>query len=223
MLWIQLDHLGEGDVHHHDQTVDALVRFFHQVARTSLAEWAGQWRKTHLVAASTQAKYDHYLDQHILPAFGQLSFDQIRRSAVKQWAIGLRARYSLASVRGIVILLSLLLTASVEERVIAINPIQGLGMAEPRTRHPTRHRPAAGRRPSHPHQRKGSGHRRPCRSSGRAFGAGDGDHCGVHRDAVRGDHRPGQDQLPPRPGSPADRPGQRLPARGRRHPVARPA
>ncbi|MEV5751668.1 tyrosine-type recombinase/integrase [Actinoallomurus sp. NPDC052308] len=104
-------------------------------SRTSLAEWASQWRKTHLVAASTQAKYDHYLDQHIVPAFGHLSLDQIRRSAVKQWAIGLRARYSLASVRGIVTLMSLLLTAAVEERMIAINPIQGLRMAEPRTHH----------------------------------------------------------------------------------------
>lgn len=60
---------------------------------------------------------------------------QIRRSAVKQWAIGLRAGYSLASVRGIVTLMSLLLTAAVEERMIAVNPIQGLRMAEPRTRH----------------------------------------------------------------------------------------
>jgi integrase len=104
-------------------------------ARTSVADWAAQWRKTHLVAASTQAKYDHYLDNHIIPAFGQLSLDQIRRSAVKEWAIDLRARYSPATVRGIVTLMSLLLTAAVEERMIAINPIQGLRMAEPRTRH----------------------------------------------------------------------------------------
>jgi hypothetical protein len=94
-----------------------------------VADWAAQWRKTHLVAASTQAKYDHYLDKHIIPAFGQLSLDQIRRSAVKEWAIDLRARYSAATVRGIVTLMSLLLTAAVEERMIAINPIQGLRMA----------------------------------------------------------------------------------------------
>ena len=104
-------------------------------ARTSLADWAAQWRTSHLVAASTQAKYDHYLDHHILPEFGRISLDQIRRSAVKHWAIGLRARYSLATVRGIVTLMSLVLNAAVEERMIAINPIQGLRMAEPRTRH----------------------------------------------------------------------------------------
>jgi integrase len=90
---------------------------------------------THLVAVSTQAKYDHYLDNHILPEFGRLSLDQIRRSAVKHWAIGLRARYSLATVRGIVTLMSLVLNAAVEERMIAINPIHGVRMAEPRTRH----------------------------------------------------------------------------------------
>ncbi|MGP4030288.1 hypothetical protein [Actinomadura sp. 3N407] len=77
-------------------------------ARTGLAEWAQQWRTTHTVAASTQARYDHYLDTHIIPEFGQVSVDQIRRSAVKQWATGLRARYSPATVRGIVTLMSLL-------------------------------------------------------------------------------------------------------------------
>ncbi|MFI0453547.1 hypothetical protein [Actinomadura sp. 6N118] len=73
----------------------------------------------------------------LMPAFGHLPLDQIRRSAVKHWAIGLRARYSLATVRGIVTLMSLMLTAAVEERMIA-NPIQGLRMAEPRSGHAPR-------------------------------------------------------------------------------------
>ncbi|KAB2343756.1 tyrosine-type recombinase/integrase [Actinomadura rudentiformis] len=107
-------------------------------SRTPLADWAGKWRQTHQVAASTQAKYDHYLDVHIIPAFGHLPLDQIRRSAVKHWAIGLRARYSLATVRGIVTLMSLMLTAAVEERMITVNPIQGLRMTEPRSGHAPR-------------------------------------------------------------------------------------
>lgn len=115
-------------------------------ARTSLADWVAQWRCAHLVAASTQAKYDHYLDGHILPAFGQISLDQIRRIAVKVWAIGLRARYSTATVRGIVTLLSLVLTAAVEERMIATNPIQGLRINEPRARQTNGHAAQPSRR-----------------------------------------------------------------------------
>ncbi|GAA5088087.1 integrase [Thermocatellispora tengchongensis] len=94
--------------------------------RINLAEWAAQWRKAHRVAPSTTAKYDHYLDHHILPAFGEVTLDGIARLAVKQWAGQLGDRYAPATVSGIITLLSVLLTAAVEERMLAINPIQGL-------------------------------------------------------------------------------------------------
>ena len=71
-----------------------------------------------------------------MPAFGATSLDHIRRIAVKQWTIDLRSRYSLASVRGVVTLMSLVLTAAVEERMIAVNPIQGLRITDRRTGHP---------------------------------------------------------------------------------------
>ncbi|TDC86498.1 tyrosine-type recombinase/integrase [Actinomadura sp. 7K507] len=95
-------------------------------ARTNLAEWAQTWRHSHPVAPSTRAKYDHYLDAHIVPAFGDVGLDAIRRMAVKQWAQELSARYAPSTVSGIVTLLSIVLTEAVEERMIAHNPIQGL-------------------------------------------------------------------------------------------------
>lgn len=104
-----------------------------QQARTSLADWITDWRKAHLVAPATQAKYDQLLDNHIVPAFGKVSLDQIRRIAVKEWATGLGARYTPSTVHSIVTLLSLVLTAAVEERMIAINPIHGLRLADPRS------------------------------------------------------------------------------------------
>jgi integrase len=100
-------------------------------ARTLLAQWADQWRRSHRVAPSTQAKYDHYLDGHILPAFGKTSLEEIRRLAVKRWATELAGRYAPSTVSGIVTLLSIVLTAAVEERMLAHNPIQGLRL--PRT------------------------------------------------------------------------------------------
>jgi integrase len=94
--------------------------------RTPLAEWAATWRQVHRVAPSTKAKYDHYLDRHMLPAFGQVSLDGIARLTVKQWAGQLSDRYAPATVSGIITLLSVVLTAAVDERMLAINPIQGL-------------------------------------------------------------------------------------------------
>jgi integrase len=102
-------------------------------SRTTLADWVAQWRTVHVVAPSTRAKYDQHLDNHIIPAFGQVGLDQIRRIAVKQWATGLSARYSPATVRSIVTLMSLVCTAAVEERMIATNPVQGLRVADTRT------------------------------------------------------------------------------------------
>jgi integrase len=86
----------------------------------------------------------HYLDHHILPAFGQVSLDEVRRLAVKQWAGELSGCYAEATVRGIVTLFSLVMTAAVEDKMLATNPIQGLRLAGRRAHHngrPVRHRP----------------------------------------------------------------------------------
>lgn len=104
-------------------------------ARTSLAEWAHTWRRSHSVAPSTRAKYDHYLDAHILPAFGEVGLDAIRRLAVRQWAQELSARYAPSTVSGIVTLLSIVLTEAVNERMIAHNPVQGLRLGQLGTGH----------------------------------------------------------------------------------------
>ncbi|WP_242907449.1 tyrosine-type recombinase/integrase [Actinomadura terrae] len=100
-------------------------------ARTLLAEWADQWRRSHRVVPSTQAKCDHCLDCHILPAFSETGLEEIRRMAVKRWANELAERYAPSTVSGIVTLLSVVLTAAVEERMLAHNPVQGLRL--PRT------------------------------------------------------------------------------------------
>ncbi|GIH29637.1 hypothetical protein Aph01nite_79470 [Acrocarpospora phusangensis] len=86
-----------------------------QVGRVLLADWAADWRRVHQVSPSTRAKYDHHLDQHILPVFGQVRLDQIRRMAVKEWAADLGARYAPATVSGILTLLSVVMNAAVQE------------------------------------------------------------------------------------------------------------
>lgn len=100
-----------------------------KASRTSFADWSARWRAVHRVAPGTTAKYDQYLDNHIVPAFGQVGLDEIRRMAVKQWAGELSGRYAEATVRGIVTLFSLVMSAAVEEKMIATNPIQGLRLA----------------------------------------------------------------------------------------------
>jgi hypothetical protein len=61
--------------------------------------------------------------------FGQTGLEESRRLAVKDWAAELTGRYAPATV--IVTLLSLVLTAAVEERMIAHNPIQACGYPTP--------------------------------------------------------------------------------------------
>jgi hypothetical protein len=65
--------------------------------------------------------------------------EEIRRLAVKHWTAELTGRYASSTVSGIITLLSLVLTAAVEERMIAHNPIQGLRL----TRTPKRPRTGA--------------------------------------------------------------------------------
>jgi integrase len=98
-----------------------------------LKDWVRQFRAVHFVAPSTRAKNDQLFDNHILPALGEVGLDQIRRLAVKRWAGELGTRYAPATVRSIISLLSLVLTAAVEERILAINPIQGLRLADRRS------------------------------------------------------------------------------------------
>jgi integrase len=115
-----------------------------KASRTSLADWTAQWRAVHRVSPGTKAKYDQYFDNHILPAFGQVGLEEIRRLAVKQWAGELSGRYAEATVRGIITLFSLVMTAAVEDKMIATNPIQGLRLAGRRAHHhsrPARNKP----------------------------------------------------------------------------------
>jgi integrase len=107
-----------------------------KAARTSLGEWVAKWRAAHHIAPGTQAKYDQYLDHHILPAFGHVGLEEIRRMAVTQWAHEQRGRYAESTVRGMVTLFSLVMSAAVEERMIASNPIQSLRLPGSRTHHP---------------------------------------------------------------------------------------
>jgi integrase len=111
-----------------------------KAARTSLHDWSAQWRAVHRVSPGTKAKYDQYLDNHILPAFGKDGLDEIRRSMVKDWAGGLQGRYAEATARGIITLFSLVMTAAVEEKMLAANPIQGLRLPSRRS-HRGRRRP----------------------------------------------------------------------------------
>jgi integrase len=116
-----------------------------KASRTSLEDWVAEWRDIHRVSPATKAKYDQYLDKHILPAFGQVGLDEVRRLAVKRWAGELSGRYAEATVRGIITLFSLVMTAAVEDKMVATNPIQGLRLADRRAHH--RARPAK-RRPT---------------------------------------------------------------------------
>jgi hypothetical protein len=176
-----------------------------KAARTSLGEWVATWRAAHHVAPGTQAKYDQYLDHHILPAFGQVSLEEIRRTAVTLWAKEQRGRYAESTVRGMVTLFSLVLSAGGggEDGRLQSDPEPAAARYPNPPPHP---RPSPGPRQARAHRAAGPGHRPACRATGRTCCLHPGRHGGVHRDAVERDHRTCQNQLPHRRGIPSRRP-----------------
>jgi len=90
----------------------------------TLSEWIDLWRAGHDVSAATWQKYNSYLRNHILPAFGDKHLGDIKRVTVKTWVKGLRRHL----IAGIVNLLSALLAEAVDNELITTNPCRRLGL-----------------------------------------------------------------------------------------------
>lgn len=78
------------------------------------------------MSASTWAKYDAHLRNHILPRFGELGLGEVSRLAVKGWVKTLRRSLAEATVIDVVSLLSTIFNEAVDEELIAANPCRRL-------------------------------------------------------------------------------------------------
>lgn len=94
--------------------------------KITLREWADMWLKVHRVSATTTAKYNSYLKNHILPAFGDTSLNAITRMRVKSWVNEVGEGRASSTVVDILALFSMLMGEAVEERRISANPCRRL-------------------------------------------------------------------------------------------------
>ncbi|MEU4769115.1 site-specific integrase [Actinosynnema sp. NPDC023794] len=91
-----------------------------------LGEWVPTWADAHDVSATTWAKYDSHLRNHVLPRFGDVPLKEISRIAVKGWVKTLRRSLAERTVGDVVTLLSMLLGEAVDEGLIGANPCRRL-------------------------------------------------------------------------------------------------
>jgi integrase len=87
----------------------------------TLAQWVELWQCSHRVGPATAARYRSFLDNHLLPRFGQVPIDAITRQAVKVYINDLRACYSPHTVASIIGVLGLILREAVDDRRIPVD------------------------------------------------------------------------------------------------------
>lgn len=99
-------------------------------ALPTLSEYAKQWLANveYERKPSTAGFYGQYLRLYVLPRFGANSLDRIDRDSAKRFIAELREKkLSKNTIRLAVTTLRAVLSAAVEDRWIAHNPVQGLG------------------------------------------------------------------------------------------------
>lgn len=109
---------------------DVLRGTFHDVtkSRTIVAARARRYIDGHAptIKPSTLAGYESLLKTCILPTFGAMPLDQVRRSDVRDWIAELSARLGASRVRKALVLLSLLLDAAVDDDLLDANVARGV-------------------------------------------------------------------------------------------------
>lgn len=104
-----------------------------QAGRITLSAWGRRWlaERTDLRPV-TQAKYQHMLDNHILPVLGSHDIAKLSPSAVRSWYMGLRRRFRSTGDDAYRLLHAVLATA-VTDGLIGRNPCQVRGAGQARS------------------------------------------------------------------------------------------
>ena len=122
------------------QDQEALIRAERWVdpahSSTTLAAWAEEVMSSRLhLRPSTQARDESYLRSHLLPAFGDAPLAAVERRLIQSWVRSLTEEKGLAprTVRECYRILSGLMSAAVDERLIAESPCRRVSL--PRVEH----------------------------------------------------------------------------------------
>jgi integrase len=89
-------------------------------------KWLAELERTDL-KRSTKESYTYHVTKHIVPSFGKERIDSLDYPRLKAWVIEQAAKYSKDTVRLNVAVLRAMLQESVNEGILAVNPVMKLG------------------------------------------------------------------------------------------------
>jgi integrase len=100
--------------------------------RTPFAPFAEAWLRTHRLSESTRQSTEVRVRKHIIPFFGDRPISAIKPSTVREWDAGLIGKLSVGSRSTAFAHLSSILTAAVDDGLIASNPCSAKSVSKPR-------------------------------------------------------------------------------------------
>ncbi|MFC4515392.1 LacI family DNA-binding transcriptional regulator [Streptomyces ehimensis] len=93
-----------------------------EVPKLTFGEYVNQWYSEQDLAPSTMQNYRRHIEEHLLPEFGDKTFDEISRQNVEAWARKERSLYAASSVKTWRGTLHLILADATDEKLIGSNP-----------------------------------------------------------------------------------------------------
>jgi integrase len=101
--------------------------------RTLFGPFAESWLRTHQMDESTREKVEGKVRKHIIPYFGRREIGSIRPSLVRDWDAELIDKRLMPGTRSVLFAhLSGILTAAVDDGLIAANPCSAKSVTKPR-------------------------------------------------------------------------------------------
>lgn len=104
-----------------------------RAGRVTLTAYSGTWMKHRTdIRPTTRAKYDHLLENHILPTLGTHDLGRLSPSSVRGWYMALHGRRAVTADDAYRLLRAILNTAVADE-VIVVNPCKVKGAGQVRS------------------------------------------------------------------------------------------
>ncbi len=101
-----------------------------KLGKKTLSTYAREWQKTQVASEATARIVDNALRLHIEPLLGRKPIASVRKSDVQGLVKALSAHLAPRSVRNVYDVFARILSAAVEDRIIAVSPCQKIALPE---------------------------------------------------------------------------------------------
>jgi integrase len=103
-----------------------------RAGRVALKDWAETWLASFSGDVATRDALERRIRVHVLPTLGKVALRDLKPAAINRWAANLEGTVAEGTRRAIFEALSALLTAAMDEELIAANPCQARATRAPR-------------------------------------------------------------------------------------------